>query len=45
MSAAEVEAALGKPDRIVAFDGRTRWTYPDGLIVILENDRVVDVKF
>lgn len=45
MSAAQVERVLGKPSQIVGFGDRSRWTYPDGLIVVFEHDLVSDVKF
>ena len=44
MTPLQVIDALGKPDREVAFESKTRWTYPD-LTVIFENGRVKEVKF
>jgi hypothetical protein len=44
MTPLDVINVLGKPDREVAFENKTRWTYPD-LTVIFENGRVKEVKF
>jgi hypothetical protein len=44
MTSLEVIDILGKPDREVTFETKTRWTYPD-LTVIFENGRVKEVKF
>ena len=44
MTALEVIDALGKPDKEVNFENKTRWTYPD-LTVIFENGRVKEVRF
>ena len=44
MTSLEVIDILGKPDREVTFESKTRWTYPD-LTVIFENGRVKEVKF
>ncbi len=44
MTALEVIEVLGKPEREVSFETKTRWTYPD-LTVIFENGRVKEVKF
>jgi hypothetical protein len=44
MTALEVIDALGKPEKEVNFENKTRWTYPD-LTVIFENGRVKDVRF
>jgi hypothetical protein len=44
MTPLDVINVLGKPEREVAFENKTRWTYPD-LTVIFENGRVKEVKF
>jgi hypothetical protein len=44
MTSLEVMEALGKPDKEVNFENKTRWTYPD-LTVIFENGRVKEVRF
>jgi hypothetical protein len=44
MTPLDVINVFGKPDREVAFENKTRWTYPD-LTVIFENGRVKEVKF
>ena len=44
MTALEVIDALGKPEKEVNFENKTRWTYPD-LTVIFENGRVKEVRF
>jgi hypothetical protein len=44
MSMLEVIDILGKPQKEVSFEARTRWTYPD-LTVIFENGRVKQVQF
>jgi hypothetical protein len=44
MTPLEVLEVLGKPEKEVSFEGRTRWTYPD-LTVLFENGRVKEVKF
>jgi hypothetical protein len=44
MTALEVIEVLGKPEREVSFENKTRWTYPD-LTVIFENGRVKEVRF
>ncbi len=44
MTALEVIDMLGKPQKEVAFENKTRWTYPD-LTVIFENGRVKEVRF
>jgi hypothetical protein len=35
---------LGKPQKEVAFQTQSKWTYPD-LTVIFENGRVKEVRF
>jgi len=44
MTPLEVLDVLGKPEKEVSFETRTRWTYPD-LTVLFENGRVKEVKF
>jgi hypothetical protein len=44
MSMLEVIDILGKPQKEVSFETRTRWTYPD-LTVIFVNGRVKEVQF
>jgi len=44
MTPLDVINVLGKPASEVAFENKTRWTYPD-LTVIFENGRVKEVKF
>jgi SmpA/OmlA family protein len=44
MSREQVRAVLGAPAREVTFEGKTRWTYPD-VVVLFMNDNVVDVEF
>jgi hypothetical protein len=44
MSMLEVIDILGKPQKEVAFESKTRWTYPD-LTVIFVNGRVTQVQF
>jgi hypothetical protein len=44
MSAEEVRALLGPPDKEIVLDTRTRWTYPDGT-VLFENGLVIEVRF
>jgi len=44
MSMLEVIDILGKPQKEVSFESRTRWTYPD-LTVIFVNGRVKEVQF
>ena len=44
MTPLEVMEALGKPQKEVNFENKTRWTYPD-LTVIFENGRVKEVRF
>lgn len=44
MTPLEVIDVLGKPDKEVNFENKTRWTYPD-LTVIFENGRVTEVRF
>jgi hypothetical protein len=44
MTALEVIDTLGKPEKEVNFENKTRWTYPD-LTVIFENGRVKEVRF
>jgi hypothetical protein len=44
MTPLEVIDVLGKPEREVSFENKTRWTYPD-LTVLFENGRVKEVKF
>jgi hypothetical protein len=44
MTPLEVIDALGKPEKEVNFENKSRWTYPD-LTVIFENGRVKEVRF
>jgi hypothetical protein len=44
MTSLEVIDVLGKPQKEVSFENKTRWTYPD-LTVVFENGRVKEVKF
>jgi hypothetical protein len=44
MSMLEVIDILGKPQKEVAFESKTRWSYPD-LTVIFVNGRVTQVQF
>jgi hypothetical protein len=44
MTPLEVIEALGKPDKEVNFENKSRWSYPD-LTVIFENGRVKEVRF
>jgi hypothetical protein len=44
MTPLEVLEVLGKPEKEVSFETKTRWTYPD-LTVLFENGRVKEVKF
>jgi hypothetical protein len=44
MTALEVMEVLGKPEKEVSFENKSRWTYPD-LTVVFENGRVKEVKF
>ena len=44
MSMLEVIDVLGKPQKEVSFETKTRWTYPD-LVVIFVNGRVKEVQF
>ena len=44
MTPLEVMEALGKPEKEVNFENKSRWTYPD-LTVIFENGRVKEVRF
>jgi hypothetical protein len=44
MTSLEVIDTLGKPEKEVNFENKTRWTYPD-LTVIFENGRVKEVRF
>jgi len=44
MTPLQVMDALGKPDKEVNFENKSRWTYPD-LTVIFENGRVKEVRF
>jgi hypothetical protein len=44
MTPLEVIDTLGKPEKEVNFENKTRWTYPD-LTVIFENGRVKEVRF
>jgi len=44
MSMLEVIDILGKPQKEVSFESKTRWTYPD-LTVIFVNGRVTQVQF
>jgi hypothetical protein len=44
MTPLEVMEVLGKPEKEVSFENKSRWTYPD-LTVVFENGRVKEVKF
>jgi hypothetical protein len=44
MTPLEVIDTLGKPEKEVNFENKTKWTYPD-LTVIFENGRVKEVRF
>ena len=44
MTPLEVLDILGKPQKEVSFENKTRWTYPD-LTVVFENGRVKEVRF
>lgn len=44
MTPLEVLDILGKPDKEVSFENKSRWTYPD-LTVLFESGRVREVKF
>jgi hypothetical protein len=44
MTPLEVLDVLGKPEKEVSFENKSRWTYPD-LTVLFENGRVKEVKF
>jgi hypothetical protein len=44
MTPLEVMESLGKPEKEVNFENKSRWTYPD-LTVIFENGRVKEVRF
>jgi len=44
MTPLEVMEILGKPEKEVNFENKSRWTYPD-LTVIFENGRVKEVRF
>jgi hypothetical protein len=44
MTPLEVLDVLGKPQKEVTFENKSRWTYPD-LTVTFENGRVKEVKF
>ena len=44
MTPLEVLDILGKPQKELTFENRSRWTYPD-LVVVFENGRVKEVKF
>jgi hypothetical protein len=44
MTALEVIEILGKPQKEVTFESKSRWTYPD-LTVIFESGRVEEVRF
>jgi hypothetical protein len=44
MTALEVIDILGKPQKEVTFENKSRWTYPD-LTVVFENGRVKEVRF
>ncbi len=44
MTPLEVVEILGKPRQEVAFENKSKWTYPE-LTVIFENGRVKEVKF
>jgi hypothetical protein len=44
MTPLEVIEILGKPQKEVTFESKSRWTYPD-LTVVFENGRVKEVRF
>jgi hypothetical protein len=44
MTPLEVLDILGKPQKELSFENRSRWTYPD-LVIVFENGRVKEVKF
>jgi hypothetical protein len=44
MTPLEVLDVLGKPQKEVTFENKSRWTYPD-LTVVFENGRVKEVRF
>jgi hypothetical protein len=44
MTPLEVIDVLGRPQKEVSFENKTRWTYPD-LTVLFENGRVKEVRF
>ena len=44
MTPLEVLDILGKPQKEVTFENKSRWTYPD-LTVVFENGRVKEVRF
>lgn len=44
MTPLEVVEILGKPRQEVAFENKSKWTYPD-ITVVFENGRVKEVKF
>jgi len=44
MTPLQVIEILGKPDKEVSFENKTRWDYPD-LTVIFTNGRVTEVRF
>jgi len=44
MTPLEVIEALGKPEKEVNFENKSRWNYPD-LTVIFESGRVKEVRF
>jgi hypothetical protein len=44
MTVDAVRKALGEPQAEVVFGEKTRWTYPD-LVIVFEKGRVADVKF
>jgi hypothetical protein len=44
MTMDDVEDLLGPPARAVTFGARTRWTYPD-CVVVFEDGKVVEVRF
>jgi hypothetical protein len=44
MTAAEVEAMLGRPEAEIVFGGKTQWTYPN-VSVVFQAGKVSDVRF
>jgi hypothetical protein len=44
MSRDEVRQLLGAPPRDVTFETKTRWTYPD-VVVLFEDGKVIEVRF